>query len=91
MATALNWAANGLLLAGVALYIFWLKQVFAARREKMRLDYLLGCKDQLYENLRDLTVEYRSGKHSESEFEAQRAQLEVQAEHLLVEMLDLQR
>jgi len=52
---------------------------------------LLECKDQVYENLSDLTFEYRSGKYSESEFEAQRALLEVQAEHLLVEILDLQR
>jgi hypothetical protein len=91
MTTTLNWAADGLMLAGVALYTFWPKQVFAARREKIRLDYLLECKDQVYENLSDLTFEYRSGKYSESEFEAQRALLEVQAEHLLVEILDLQR
>jgi hypothetical protein len=89
MTTTLNWAASGLLLAGVALYTFWPKRVFAVRREKIRKDYLLECKDQVYENLRDLTFEYRSGKYSESEFEAQRAQLEVQAEHLLVEILDL--
>jgi hypothetical protein len=91
MTTALNWAANGLLMAGVALDTFWLKQVFAERREKIRLDYLLECKDHLFENLRDLTFEYQSGKYSESEFESQRAQFEVQAEHLLVEILDLQR
>jgi hypothetical protein len=91
MTTTLNWAADGLLLTGVALYIFWPKQVFTVRREKIRMDYLLECKDQVYDNLRDLTFEYRSGKYSESEFEAQRAQLEVQAEHLLVEILDLQR
>jgi hypothetical protein len=89
--TTLNLAADGLLLVGVALYTFWPKQVFGERSEKIRLDYLLECKDQVYENLRDLTFEYRSGKYSEPEFEAQRAQLEVQAEHLLVQILDLQR
>ena len=91
MTTTLNLAADGLLLACVVLYTFWPKQVFAARHDKVRLDYLLESKDQVYENLRDLTFEYRSGKYSESEFEAQRAQLEVQAEHLLVEILDMQR
>jgi hypothetical protein len=91
MTTTLNWAADSLLLAGVVFYTFWPQQVFAARREKVRQDYLLECKDQVYESLRDLTFEYRSGKYSESEFEAQRAQLERQAEHLLVEILDLQR
>ena len=89
MTTTLNWAADGLMLTGVALYTFWPKRVIAVRRDKFRKDFLLECKDQIYENLRQLTFEYQSGKYSESEFEAQRAQLEVQAEHLLVEILDL--
>jgi hypothetical protein len=90
MTATLNWAADALLLTGVTIYIFWPKQVLAARREKVRQNYLLESKDQIYENLRDLNFEYRAGKYSESEYEAQREQLEFQAEHLMVEMLDLQ-
>ena len=83
-------AVFALLCLGVFIYIFWPRQVSAARREKMRQNYLLESKEQIYENLRDLNFEYRAGKYSESEYEAQREQLEFQAERLMVEMLDLQ-
>jgi hypothetical protein len=80
-----------LLLTGVSFYTFWPKRVSRARREKMRLDYILECKDQVFENLSDLEFEYKSGKYSESEYVAQRTQLGAQAEHLLVEIIDMKR
>jgi hypothetical protein len=83
--------ADGLLLAGVSFYTFWPQRVSRARREKTRLDYILECKDQVFENLNDLDFEYKSGKYSESEYEVQRTQLGEQAEHLLVEIIDMQR
>jgi hypothetical protein len=55
------------------------------------MDYLLERKDQLYENLRDLSFEYRAGKYPEEDFQAQRAQLENEAAVLMAEIEHLQQ
>ena len=91
MTESLSLLANGLLLLGVFLYTFWPQRISRARRESMRLDYIMECKDQIFENLNDLDFEYKSGKYSESEYMTQRTQLGAQAEHLLVEIIDMQR
>jgi hypothetical protein len=82
----------GLLLVFVLLlFTFWPECVFATQRQKTRLDYLLERKEQIFENLRDLSFEHCAGKYPEVDFLAQRAQLENEAEHLLAEIIDLQR
>jgi hypothetical protein len=91
MTGSLIMTANGMLLAGVFFYTFWPNRVSAARRERARLNYLLECKEQVFENLNDLNFEYKAGNYSEFEYEAQRTKLGEQAEHLLVEIIDLQR
>ncbi|HZC23008.1 MAG TPA: hypothetical protein VE866_06695 [Candidatus Binatia bacterium] len=75
----------------LGMYIFWPENEPANQREKTRLDYLLERKDQLYENLRDLTFEYRAGKYPEEDFQAQRALLENETAELLAEIERLQR
>ena len=82
--------AGVLLLFALVLYVFWPENAFASQREKTRLDFLLECKEQLYENLRDLNFEYRAGKYPEEDFVAQRAQLEHETEQLLAEIDHLQ-
>jgi len=72
-------------------YTFWPENVFASQREKTRLDYLEERKEQLYENLRDLSFEHRAGKYPEEDFLAQRAQLENEAAQLLAEIEHLQQ
>jgi len=78
---------------GVALlfYTFWPDYASASQREKTRLDYLLERKEQLYENLRDLSFEYRAGKYPEEDFVAQRAQLETETAQLMAEIELLQK
>ena len=83
--------AGFLLMIGLLVYTFWPENVFASQREKTRLDYLLERKEQLYENLRDLSFEYRAGKYPEEDFVAQRAQLENEAAQLLAEIEHLQK
>ncbi|MGA2569034.1 MAG: hypothetical protein ABSF23_00810 [Terracidiphilus sp.] len=78
--------AGVILLFGLFLYTFWPENVFASQREKTRLDYLLERKDQLYENLRDLSFEFRAGKYPEEDFQAQRALLEHETAELLAEI-----
>jgi hypothetical protein len=90
--TTLQGVVAGALL-GIALlfYTFWPENVFASQRQKTRLDYLLERKEQLYENLRDLSFEHRAGKYPEEDFVAQRAQLESEAAQLLAEIELLQQ
>jgi hypothetical protein len=78
--------AGVMLLFALFLYTFWPEDVFASQKEKTRLDFLLERKEQLYENLRDLTFEYRAGKYPEEDFVAQRAQLEHETAQLLAEI-----
>ena len=89
--TTLRGELCGLILAFIlVVYTFWPENVFASQREKTRLDYLLERKEQLYENLRDLSFEYRAGKYPEEDFEAQRAQLEHETAQLMAEIEILQ-
>ncbi len=82
----------GLMLAvALMIYTFWPENIFASQREKTRLDYLLERKEQLYENLRDLTFEYRAGKYPEEDFEVQRTLLENETAVLLAEIEHLQQ
>lgn len=82
----------GLLMAlGLGVYTFWPENIFAAQKEKTRLEFLLERKDQLYENLRDLNFEYRAGKYPEEDFSAQRELLERETAELLAEIEFLQQ
>jgi hypothetical protein len=78
--------AGVMLLFALFLYTFWPENAFASQKEKTQLDFLLERKEQLYENLRDLTFEYRAGKYPEEDFEAQRALLEHETAQLLAEI-----
>ena len=72
-------------------YTFWPENSLLSQREKTRLDYLLERKDQLYENLRDLSFEFRAGKYPEEDFVAQRTQLENETAQLMAEIERLQQ
>jgi len=69
------------------LFIFYIQpdtSDLAPHRSK--LDQLLERRDTIYDNLRDLRFEYRSGKYSEGDFEAMKATLEQEAALLLAEI-----
>jgi hypothetical protein len=91
MTTLQGMVMGGLLTVALLFYTFWPENVFASQREKTRLDFLLERKDQLYENLRDLSFEHRAGKYPEEDFQAQRALLENEAAMLLAEIEHLQQ
>jgi hypothetical protein len=54
--------------------------------QKTRLAYLYERKDVVYENLRDLNFEHKSGKFSESDFETMRDSMEAEAAGILAEI-----
>jgi hypothetical protein len=58
--------------------------------EKTRLTYLKERKEQVYENLRDLNFEYKSGKFPEGDYDQMRMSLEDEAAALLAEIEKLE-
>jgi len=75
-----------LLLAGCFAYIFWPQRKTASPIEKTRLDYLRERRDVIYENLRDLNFEFKSGKYPEDDYARQRDSLESEAARVVAEM-----
>jgi len=81
---------SALFAACLFVYVFYQPGEVETGEQKTRLTYLLERKEQLYENLRDLTFEYRAGKYPEEDFVAQRALLEHETAHLLAEIDQMQ-
>lgn len=53
---------------------------------RSHLDQLLERRDTIYDNLRDLRFEFRSGKFSESDYEEMKRTLETEAALVLAEI-----
>jgi hypothetical protein len=53
---------------------------------RTKLDQLMEQRDTIYDNLRDLRFEFRSGKYSEGDFEAMKIGLENDAALVLAEI-----
>jgi hypothetical protein len=85
-----DWAVLGACLAlafATALFIFYIQpdaSDLAPRRSK--LDQLLERRDTLYDNLRDLRFEFRSGKYAENDYEAMKVSLENEAAQVLADI-----
>jgi len=85
-----DWAVLGACLAlavATLLFIFYIHpdaSDLAPHRSK--LDQLLERRDTIYDNLRDLRFEYRSGKYSEADYETMKSAIETEAAMLLAEI-----
>jgi hypothetical protein len=88
--TSADWSVLGACFAlalAIGLFIFYIQpdaSDLAPRRSK--LDQLLERRDTLYDNLRDLRFEFRSGKYAENDFEAMKLSLENEAALVLAEI-----
>ena len=82
--------ACALLTIALFAYVFYPERNVAVQRVKTRLDFLVEQKAVLYDNLRDLNFEYRTGKYPEEDYTAQRATLEAEAAEVLAEIDRLQ-
>ena len=71
--------ACAILLFALSAYVFWPERHATAQTTKTQLEYLQERKDALFDNLKDLNFEYRSGKYAEEDYNAQRATLENEA------------
>ena len=85
-----DWAVLGACLAlavAVGLFIFYIQpDASDLAPHRTKLDQLLERRDTIYDNLRDLRFEYRSGKYSEGDFEAMKTALENEAALVLAEI-----
>jgi hypothetical protein len=85
-----DWAVLGACVAlalATGVFIFYIQpDASDLAPHRTKLDQLLERRDTIYDNLRDLRFEYRSGKYSEGDFEAMKAALENEAALVLTEI-----
>ena len=85
-----DWAVLGACLAlavAVLLFIFYIQpDASDLAPHRTKLDQLVERRDTIYDNLRDLRFEYRSGKYSEGDFESMKTALENEAALVLAEI-----
>jgi hypothetical protein len=88
--TPTDWAVLGAcfaLAAAILIFIFYIQpDASDLAPHRTRLDQLLERRDTIYDNLRDLRFEFRSGKYAESDFEAMKTSLETEAAVVLAEI-----
>src|ERR1700757_3288059 len=72
--------------AGTLVFIFLPSRETEAATEKTRLEYLYERKEVVYENLRDLNFEFKSGKFSSADYDGMRTGLEAEAARILAEI-----
>lgn len=73
-------------LAALIFVFFFTEDAADSSPLRSRLDQLFERRDTLYENLRDLRFEYRTGKFSEQDFEQMKQALEAEAVVILAEI-----
>src|SRR5947208_9921547 len=85
-----DWAVLGACLAlavAVPLFIFYIQpDASDMGPHRTKLDQLMERRDTIYDNLRDLRFEFRSGKYSEDDYNAMKSSLENDAALVLAQI-----
>ncbi|HKT48945.1 MAG TPA: hypothetical protein VJV96_01545 [Candidatus Angelobacter sp.] len=68
------------------IYIFTPSRELETGVDKTRLAYLYERKDVVYDNLRDLNFEFKSGKFTQEDYDGMRASIENEAARILDEI-----
>ncbi|HST78546.1 MAG TPA: hypothetical protein VLN58_08655 [Verrucomicrobiae bacterium] len=68
------------------IYIFTPSRELDTGADKTRLAYLYERKDVVYDNLRDLNFEFKSGKFTQDDYDGMRASIENEAARILDEI-----
>jgi hypothetical protein len=69
------------------LFVFYIQpDVSDLAPHRTKLDQLMEQRDTIYDNLRDLRFEFRSGKYSEGDYEAMKTALENDAALVLAQI-----
>jgi hypothetical protein len=75
------------LTAAVLIFVFMIKPDLAdSAPHRSHLDQLMERRDIIYDNLRDLKFEYRTGKFAEEDYEQMKQGLEAEAALVLAEI-----
>ena len=75
------------LTAAVLIFVFFIQADPAdSAPHRSRLDQLFERRDMIYDNLRDLKFEYRTGKFAEEDYEQMKQTLETEAAMVLAEI-----
>ncbi len=80
----------GLLAAATMVFIFLPSKDIARGADKTRVSYLYERKEVVYENLRDLNFEFKSGKFTQDDFDRMRLSMEAEAARILAEIDQLE-
>jgi len=75
------------LTAAILIFVFFIQADPAdSAPHRSRLDQLFERRDMIYDNLRDLKFEYRTGKFAEEDYEQMKQTLETEAAMVLAEI-----
>ena len=72
------------------IYVFLPSRDTDTGEDKTRLTYLYERRDVVYENLRDLNFEFKSGKFTEADYDGMRLGMEAEAARILAEIETLE-
>jgi hypothetical protein len=71
-------------------YVFYLPGKLYLGPPKTRLSFLRERREMVYENLRDLNFEFKSGKFPDADYQAMKTSLEEEAAAVLAEIAHLE-
>jgi hypothetical protein len=71
---------------GALIYVFLPSRDTETGVDKTRIVYLYERKDVVYENLRDLNFEFKSGKFTQADYDGMRLGMEAEAARILAEI-----
>ncbi len=74
----------------VTIYVFLPSRDQETGEDKTRLSYLYERKEVVYENLRALNFEFKSGKFTQADYDSMRVGLEAEAARVLAEIEHLE-
>jgi hypothetical protein len=76
--------------SGILVYIFLPSRDLETGVTKTRVTYLYERKEVVYENLRDLNFEFKSGKFAQDDYDGMRTGLEAEAARIMAEIESLE-
>jgi hypothetical protein len=72
--------------AAILIYVFYPSRDTDTGIVKTRAAYLYERKEVVYENLRDLSFEFKSGKFTQADYDGMRMGLEAEAARIMAEI-----
>lgn len=80
----------GIFASATLIFVFLPSRDMDTGEDKTRLSYLYERKEVVYENLRDLNFEFKSGKFTQADYDSMRVGMEAEAARVLAEIEKLE-